>query len=742
MDLSFAGNFWLYLPLVGLIVAIIVLIYAMVTISNYNKIPSIFLHSKKFADAMDLNAKKLTDLRNQVQVMQTKKDQIHEELIRLKQNYAEAVQQDKDLDQLRNNLEQLERQYTERLTDLKLKIETKERELSELKDKSAEYERIKRELNEYEEKRALIKQQQAELAELEQKIEDLRAEQSLLHVDKEIASNLQSILTEAFNKDNFSFDENSLADGFKQAMTDQGRSLAQSFDEVFKNQGNALAQSFDNVFKSHGQALGKALLNQAEVLDSSLKKDLDAQHKAVMHVLNEQLSNNIRDTAYLIQKYIQGCFDQNQLKKENQRLHDENDKLKLNKETDAFADLYRIPSCLSFTQKTNNRKPENELQALDNFYDYLKNNKLIFSQRLIKSFHTSLKIQDISPLTVLAGLSGTGKSLLPTQYAKYFGMNNLIISVQPRWDSPQDLLGFYNYLTGKYQATDLAKSLNAYDYVFRRKNKLNNKNIRYFDNNDVIKDLSDNSPMLLVLLDEMNLARTEYYFSEFLSKLEFRRNVKNITDEEISQAEISLNVQNDLKLWVPKNILFVGTMNEDETTQTLADKVLDRSDVIRFGRPNKVDNETQIASDNENKYFINYETWCKWIKKSFDNNQDKVNVNNWIVELSKLMKDLGRPFGLRVDNSIRDYIMNYPHDGVNIQTSLKYAMSDQIEHKILPKLRGVDVNSKRNELNALKEFVATKLSDAKLAESISQSIDISSQETGIFNWVGLYRADE
>ena len=62
-------------------------------------------------------------------------------------------------------------------------------------------------------------------------------------------------------------------------------------------------------------------------------------------------------------------------------------------------------------------------------------------------------------MTVLAGVSGTGKSLLPRRYAEAMGLRFLQISVEPRWDSPQDLLGFYNYIEKRYRATDLARAL-------------------------------------------------------------------------------------------------------------------------------------------------------------------------------------------------------------------------------------------------------------------------------------------
>jgi hypothetical protein len=115
-------------------------------------------------------------------------------------------------------------------------------------------------------------------------------------------------------------------------------------------------------------------------------------------------------------------------------------------------------------------------------------------------------VNDYAQLTILSGVSGTGKSLLPRRYAEAMGMHFLPIAVEPRWDSPQDLLGFYNYIEKRYRATELARALIQMDP---------------YDTSELSKGRTDDH-MLLVLLDEMNLARVEYYFSEFLVRLEAR----------------------------------------------------------------------------------------------------------------------------------------------------------------------------------------------------------------------------
>lgn len=201
----------------------------------------------------------------------------------------------------------------------------------------------------------------------------------------------------------------------------------------------------------------------------------------------------------------------------------------------------------------------NESDFLNQFKDYLKAKGLTFSDRVINAFHTSLKVQDISALVILAGISGTGKSELPQTYGEFIGAPLVMLPVQPRWDSPQDLQGFFNYIEKKYKPTELMRYL----YQHQKQDDLKNR-------------------MVLVLLDEMNLARVEYYFSDFLSKLESRRNKPTFLEIEAGSLKL---LDEDKRVKIPDQFLFVGTMNEDETTQSLSDKVLDRANVLTFGKP-------------------------------------------------------------------------------------------------------------------------------------------------------------
>ena len=368
-----------------------------------------------------------------------------------------------------------------------------------------------------------------------------------------------------------------------------------------------------------------------------------------------------------------------------------------------------------------------EREMLQDFRRALSDARLQFPDRTVKAFHTSLKCQDINPLTVLAGVSGTGKTLLPVKYAEFMGINQIILSVQPRWDSAQDLFGFYNYLERRYKATELSRCLLRMDPYGERFNSSDDVNVR--------------NGLLMVLLDEMNLARPEYYFSEFLSRLELRRTVDPADDKSRSRASIELDTgtgHGTFSVWVPNNILFVGTMNEDESTQTLSDKVLDRANVLRFGKPARRRDQEKPRMDalNGGKP-LSRSVWESW-KKS-DIRQYMEECGDWTRKLNDALAGMGRAFGFRVEEAMYSYVANYP--GVRPgNDAMRCAFADQVEQKILPKLRGCDMNMPAS-IDSLEKIgqVIGELEDKELKEAFQQSMSNAS-DTGIFLWQGVTRS--
>ena len=363
---------------------------------------------------------------------------------------------------------------------------------------------------------------------------------------------------------------------------------------------------------------------------------------------------------------------------------------------------------------------------LREFETSLTRHGFVFDPRAIRAFHTGLLCGQVSPLVVLAGISGTGKSLLPELYASALGMNFLSVPVQPRWDSPQDLFGFYNYMEGRYKATELARLLWQFDAY----------------NNDAAKRLST-LPVSLVLLDEMNLARVEYYFSDLLSKLETRNGIDPENPEQRSRAEIELecNASGQIglvrRLFVSRHVLFVGTMNEDESTQTLSDKVIDRSNVLRFGRPASLEanpRKGDFLDEWASKPRIDAETWDSWSggveSRTGANNRGVEFLSAVMGPVSDALDGIGRPYGYRVDSAMKSYVANYPG-------TKEDAVADQIEMKILPKLNGLELDMDGfDRAKAVLLEAIEKTHDRKLRAAFEKSCP---RGATFFKWQGVAR---
>ena len=106
-----------------------------------------------------------------------------------------------------------------------------------------------------------------------------------------------------------------------------------------------------------------------------------------------------------------------------------------------------------------NKEEINEIEWLNNIYKNCNEYGIKFNKRILYAFHTSLKISDWSILTVLAGVSGTGKSELPKLYAKFGGLNFINVAVQPNWDSQESMLGYFNSIDNRFDAQPLLRFL-------------------------------------------------------------------------------------------------------------------------------------------------------------------------------------------------------------------------------------------------------------------------------------------
>ncbi len=187
-------------------------------------------------------------------------------------------------------------------------------------------------------------------------------------------------------------------------------------------------------------------------------------------------------------------------------------------------------------------------QLVTKFVNYAASQlKLYYTEETIRRYIAGMAT---SKIIILEGISGTGKTSLPYAMGKFFNNNAALISVQPSWRDRAELIGYYNEFTKKFNETDFLAAI--YEASMRE------------DPN-------------FVVLDEMNLARIEYYFADFLSIMEMPDVAEWKIDLVASpQPTDPKNVVYG-KFLVPQNIWFVGTANNDDSTFSITDKVYDRA---------------------------------------------------------------------------------------------------------------------------------------------------------------------
>ena len=178
--------------------------------------------------------------------------------------------------------------------------------------------------------------------------------------------------------------------------------------------------------------------------------------------------------------------------------------------------------------------------------------KLYYAPEVVRQFFSAM---GTGHLIILEGISGTGKTSLPYCMGRFLRHQTAICSVQPSWRDRSELLGYYNDFTKKFTETEFLRAV--YEATFR---------------NDVS----------VVVLDEMNLARIEYYFAEFLSIMEMPDPNEWIVDVIAAGRDDDPKHLNNGKLLIPQNIWFVGTANNDDSTFTITDKVYDRAVSLFF----------------------------------------------------------------------------------------------------------------------------------------------------------------
>lgn len=289
--------------------------------------------------------------------------------------------------------------------------------------------------------------------------------------------------------------------------------------------------------------------------------------------------------------------------------------------------------------------------------------KLYYTPRMVSYFFAGMAA---SKIIILEGISGTGKTSLPYAMGKFFDNPAAMISVQPAWRDRAEILGYLNEFTKRFNETDFLKAL--YEAIYR-------------------KDVN------IIVLDELNLARIEYYFAEFLSIMEMPDpNEWKIDLVPDSKPSDPLKVING-KITVPLNVWFVGTANKDDSTFTITDKVYDRAISLEF--------------DSKGEYFQAPETKpihmsSAYLQEMFDEAFYKFPIsqetlNNFKILDKYIQAHFRIAFGNRIMTQVYKFVPVYVACGGTELDALDYIFA----YKVLRKFESLNLAFLQNELTEL-----------------------------------------
>lgn len=375
---------------------------------------------------------------------------------------------------------------------------------------------------------------------------------------------------------------------------------------------------------------------------------------------------------------------------------------------------------VTFIRNINKRNTLTQLTSLAGIVEHVKNyagsrpkrsEQLYYKDNDIRAFLAGMAV---SRLIVLQGMSGTGKSSLPRIFSEAISGSNKLIPVESSWRDRNELLGYYN---------DFNKRFNAKTFTIElyRSGKERCCEVPTF-----------------IILDEMNLARVEYYFSDFLAVLqkpnhddwvielvssdmrtlpmELPEDIKTMMSRENPSAyetwkRLELSRQGDLrsevsdsdkdelfaflaeqeqltgakdlidgrKIKIEDNVWFVGTANQDESTFEITDKVYDRAQVVSLNE--KAKKETYSKTDAKS---ISIDGLIELFNAAIDNNPYEIEVHQRLDKLDDcLIEHFDVSFGTRIVNQTTDFVAVFTAAGGSLEDALDYQISTKIVRKVI-----------------------------------------------------------
>lgn len=306
--------------------------------------------------------------------------------------------------------------------------------------------------------------------------------------------------------------------------------------------------------------------------------------------------------------------------------------------------------------------------------------KLYYSEKMIRLFVSAIAS---TKLVILQGISGTGKTSISLAWGNFVKHPSCVASVQPSWRDRTDILGYLNEFTKKFNETDFLAYLYEAGYT---------------------------DEIYTVILDEMNLARVEYYFAEMLSILEMH----NSKDWKIEVVQSSWPTDPKKlirgKLQIPPNAWYIGTINNDDSTFMVTDKVYDRAMPIDI-------NEKGIAfePDDVDAIEVNYSYLNGLFEKAMKDYAISPATLKKIDDMDNYtIKHFRVAFGNRIVKHMRKFVPVYVACGGDEVEAVDYFMAK----KVLRKFEALNLALIRDEIDGYIDFLDKNFGKGKMSECI------------------------
>ena len=307
-------------------------------------------------------------------------------------------------------------------------------------------------------------------------------------------------------------------------------------------------------------------------------------------------------------------------------------------------------------------------ELCDNFRNYAASKLGLYYD--IEDIRRFIAGMSVSHILILQGMSGTGKTSLAYAFGSYIDNPSTVIPVQPMWKERTDLIGYYNEFTKKFNETLLLEKMYEANY---------------------------SEDIYISVLDEMNIARAEYYFAEFLSLLE----LPNPDDRylEVVPDKWPTDPKNLIegRIKLPPNMWFIGTANNDDSTFAISDKVYDRAMVLNLDTRSE-----RFAAPLTEKMHISTKQFNDLVAEAIKEYDISQRNRARLEALDKYLVDhFHITFGNRIMKQIRTYIPVY----ISCGGDELYALDDILSKKVMRKLETQNPIYLRNSAEGLISYL-------------------------------------